>query len=53
MVMVVVVMNQEEVLSDDVVEELLVDQYSSRFGPYYFDSVCSKFQYRLVIFDRA
>ena len=48
--LVVVVVKYEEVLSYSVVEELEVEHYLPEFYSYYFVSVCSRFQAKLVIF---
>ena len=51
--MIVVVVNKEGVLSADVVKELEAEQCFFEFGSYYFASVCSKFNSRLVFFARS
>ena len=41
---------EEEFLSSGLVEDLEVDYYLYEFGSYYFVSLCSKFQDRMVKF---
>ena len=47
--MVVAAAKEEEVPSSGGVYEFEVEYYLSKFGSYYFFSVCSKFQDGLVI----